>query len=108
MVATPCLPPTVYLQDVPGPVLSGRTNKDLAEHVLGLKEGPGPLQPWQIPPEGVGRGDVESIKQTPFGAFWTKIDPSVAICQDVPKATSWKEVPPMGNFLLGVLMSTGV
>jgi hypothetical protein len=28
----------VYLQDVPGPALSGRTNKDLAEYVLGLRE----------------------------------------------------------------------
>jgi type IV pilus biogenesis protein CpaD/CtpE len=37
-VAVGCSPPTVYLQDVPEPVLRGRTNKDLAEHVLELRE----------------------------------------------------------------------
>jgi hypothetical protein len=28
----------VYLQDVPEPALAGKTNKDLAEYVLGLRE----------------------------------------------------------------------
>jgi hypothetical protein len=34
----PCAPPVVYLQDVPEPTLTGKTNKDLADYVLGLRE----------------------------------------------------------------------
>jgi type IV pilus biogenesis protein CpaD/CtpE len=34
----PCSPPVAYLQDVPEPILRGKTNKDLAEHVLDLRE----------------------------------------------------------------------
>ena len=37
-MVVPCHPPVVYLQDVPEPVLGGKTNKDLAEHVLELRE----------------------------------------------------------------------
>ena len=36
--APPCAPPVVWLQDVPEPVLGGRTNKDLAELVMRLQE----------------------------------------------------------------------
>jgi hypothetical protein len=32
------LPPLVYLQDVPAPLLRGTTNADLAGHVLDLRE----------------------------------------------------------------------
>jgi hypothetical protein len=34
----PCLPPTAYLQDVVEPAIAGKTNKDLVEYVLGLRE----------------------------------------------------------------------
>ena len=34
----PCSPPVVYMQDVPEPVLVGKTNRDLAEWALGLRE----------------------------------------------------------------------
>jgi hypothetical protein len=37
-VITVCYPPVVYLQDVPEPTLDGRTNKDLVEYVLKLRE----------------------------------------------------------------------
>jgi hypothetical protein len=33
-----CSPPVVYLQDVPEPELRGKTNKDLVEHVIELRE----------------------------------------------------------------------
>jgi hypothetical protein len=36
-VAVPCSPPAAYLQDVPVPVLRGRTNRYLAEYALELK-----------------------------------------------------------------------
>ena len=37
-VAVPCSPPVVWLQEVPEPPLGGKTNKDLAELVIGLRE----------------------------------------------------------------------
>jgi hypothetical protein len=37
-VAVSCTPPVVWLQDIPEPALGGKTNKDLAELVLGLRE----------------------------------------------------------------------
>ncbi|MDR1040259.1 MAG: hypothetical protein LBR80_08865 [Deltaproteobacteria bacterium] len=33
----PVYPPSVYLQDVPAPAFTGRTNAALAEHVLDLR-----------------------------------------------------------------------
>ncbi|UQZ90709.1 hypothetical protein C4J81_16460 [Deltaproteobacteria bacterium Smac51] len=36
--ARPILPPTVYLQEIPEPQLTGRTNGDLARWALELRE----------------------------------------------------------------------
>jgi hypothetical protein len=37
-VAVPCYFPVVYLQEMPEPKLQGQTNKELAAHVLELRE----------------------------------------------------------------------
>jgi hypothetical protein len=37
-MATPCYPPTVYLQEIPEPTLRGRTNDDFVVYVLELRE----------------------------------------------------------------------
>jgi hypothetical protein len=53
--------------------------------------------------------EVPADAETPEGphrGLPGRIDPLGTVCRMANKATSWKEEPPMGNFLLGVLMST--